>query len=115
MKGKEKFLSANAVIAEFLAYKISDSDKWKNAVDEPEWVIKSNLSDRNALKNFLKVTSYLPFNKIKKKLKHVHEKHLVSPSHDSKTKEGKRNSWIRLIFIKPLYIFLFYFFLVLVL
>lgn len=36
MKGKEKFLSANAVIAEFLAYKISDSDKWKNAVDEPE-------------------------------------------------------------------------------
>lgn len=36
MKGKEKFLSANAAIAEFLAYKISDSNKWKNAVDEPE-------------------------------------------------------------------------------
>lgn len=34
---KRKILkSANAVIAEFLEYKISRSNKWKNAVDEPE-------------------------------------------------------------------------------
>lgn len=68
-----------------------------------------------SLQNFLhikfQVVVTYPFTKKKKeKLRHMHEKHLVSPSHDSKTKERKRNYLIGLVFIKLLYIFLFYFF-----